>query len=123
MSGQWQAYVHTAEVALDGDERAVGAAVTVELCGHWEHAPPCRVPHRTDVSPGPDAVAVRVLFACDPAQEGTVRSGVERALQAGALPVPPPEDTVATRWRVLRSGPGELADDDSAVAARFVAGP
>ncbi len=123
MSGQRQAFVHTAEVVLDGDEGALGGAVTVELCGHWEHPPPCRVPHRTDVSPGPDAVGVRVLFACEPAQEGDVRRAVERALRAGLVPVPTPEEARGTRWRLLRSGPGEVLDDDSAVAAHFVAAP
>jgi hypothetical protein len=123
VSGERQAYVHTADVSLDGDEGAVGAAVTVELCGHWEHPPPCRVPHRTDVAPGPDAAAVRVIFACEPAQEAAVRSGVERALQAGELPVPAPEGSGVTRWQVLRSGPGEVLDADRAVAARFVAAP
>jgi hypothetical protein len=123
VSGQRQAFVHTADVVLDGDERALGGAVTVELCGHWEHPPPCRVPHRTDVSLGPAAVAVRVLFACDPAQEGDVRRAVERALQAGRVPVPTPGDGGPTRWRLLRSGPGQVVDADSAVAARFDAGP
>jgi len=35
-----------AEVRLDSgtDPAAVGAAVTVELCGHWEHEGPCRWP-------------------------------------------------------------------------------
>ena len=79
MPGRPQAFVHTAEVVVEGDDRAVGAAVTVELCGHWEHPPPCRVPHRTDVTSGAGAVAVRVLFACDPALEGEVRGGIERA--------------------------------------------
>jgi hypothetical protein len=87
VSGQRQAFVHTAEVVLDGDERALGGAVTVELCGHWEHPPPCRVPHRTEVSAGADAVGVRVLFACEPAQEGAVRRAVERALEAGQEPL------------------------------------
>jgi catechol 2,3-dioxygenase-like lactoylglutathione lyase family enzyme len=37
------------------DPAAIGAAITVELCGHWTHDPPCRWPHHTvaeDVRPG-----------------------------------------------------------------------
>ena len=40
-----QPYVTWARLALapGTDPAAVGAAVTTELCGHWEHEPPCRV--------------------------------------------------------------------------------
>jgi hypothetical protein len=61
-----------------------------------------------------------VLFACDPVAEGDVRASVDRALAAGELPVPAPDGAPPTRWRLLRSAPGELSDADSDVAARFV---
>jgi hypothetical protein len=115
-----QAFAHTALLALDGDEHAPGAAVTVELCGHWEHEPPCRVPHRTDVTEERDGLGVRVLFACPPDEEPATRAAVERALAGGALPVPAPAGTPPTRWQLLRSAPAEVADADSAVAARLV---
>ena len=117
-----QAFAHDALLVLmdGGDERAPGAAVTVALCGHWEHEPPCRVPHRTDVAATPEGLGVRVLFACDPADEGGVRASVEQALAGGDLPVAAPDDAPPTRWRLLRSAPGELSDADSAVATRFV---
>ena len=120
-----QAFAHEARIQLlDGDdERAPGAAVTVALCGHWQHEPPCPVPHRTDVAHPDDGLVVRVLFACDPAAEGDVRARVDRALDGGELPVPPPQDARPTRWRLLRSAPGELSDADGAVAARFVREP
>ena len=37
------AYAHDAVVILDpgGDSRAPGGAITVALCGHWDHEPPC----------------------------------------------------------------------------------
>ena len=40
-------FVHEAAIELaDGaDPRAPGGAITVALCGHWEHEPPCRWPH------------------------------------------------------------------------------
>jgi G6PDH family F420-dependent oxidoreductase len=51
VGGMRQAYVHQArlEPSEGGDRQAPGAAVTVALCGHWEHEPPCRVPHHTAV--------------------------------------------------------------------------
>jgi hypothetical protein len=120
-----QAFAHQGLVDLPegGDERAPGAAVTVALCGHWEHEPPCRVPHRTDVARVDDGLVVRVLFACDPADEGDVRVLVDRALAGGELPVPAPDDARPSRWRLLRSAPGELSAADSALAARFVGAP
>src|SRR3954447_1693648 len=120
-----QAFAHQGLVDLPegGDERAPGAAVTVALCGHWEHEPPCRVPHRTDLVRADDGLVVRVLFACDPAEEGEVRASVEQALASGELPVPAPEGAAPTRWQLLRSAPDGLSDADSAVAARFVASP
>jgi hypothetical protein len=119
------AFAHQGLIELldGGDERAPGAAVTVALCGHWEHEPPCRVPHRTDVAATPDGLAVRVLFACDPADEPAVRGSIEEALGGGELPVPAPDEAPPTRWRLLRSAPGDVSDADSAVAARFVREP
>jgi hypothetical protein len=77
------------------------------------------VPHRSDAARGDDGLVVRVLFACDPADEGGVRASVDQALAVGALPVPGPDDAAPTRWRLLRSAPAELSDADAAVAAGF----
>ena len=64
------AYAHDAVVALDsgGDPRAPGGAITVALCGHWDHEPPCPLaPHHTDATHGgDDTLRLRVLFAADP---------------------------------------------------------
>jgi hypothetical protein len=120
-----QSFAHQGLVELldGGDERAPGAAVTVALCGHWEHEPPCPVPHRTDVAATADGLAVRVLFACYPADEGGVRASVHQALARGELPVPAPDDAPPTRWRLVRSAPGEISDADAGVAARFAREP
>ena len=32
------------------DERAPGGAVTVALCGHWDHDGPCRWPHFSTIT-------------------------------------------------------------------------
>ena len=120
-----QAFAHQARIELlgGGDERAPGAAVTVALCGHWEHEGACEVPHRTDVAGADEDLVVRVLFACDPADEGDVRARVDRALAGGALPVPAPREAPPTRWRLLHSAPVPVPDADSDVAARFVSAP
>ena len=57
-------FVHEATVELaDGaDPRALGGAITVALCGHWEHEPPCRWPHHTDVTAAGGRVIVRTVF-------------------------------------------------------------
>ena len=120
------AYVHRARLAMtrDGDDRAAGAAVTVALCGHWDHEGPCRVPHRTAVANrDEDHVEVRVLFACEPVDADGVRLAVATALDAGELPVPPPESAPPTRWHVVDQGPGVLLDAERPVAERFVAYP
>jgi hypothetical protein len=121
-----QAYVQQARLALtpDGDERAPGAAVTVALCGHWDHDGPCSVPHRTDVVSRDDGhVVVRILFACPPEDAERVRLAVAAALDAGELPVPPPGPAPVTRWRVLDAGPAALSEGEQDVAQGFVAAP
>lgn len=43
--------MHRAELILDdeADERAPGGAVTVALCGHWDHEGPCQWPHNNAI--------------------------------------------------------------------------
>ena len=68
-----QTYVHSAQVRLEpgGDAGAPGAAVTVALCGHWEHDGPCRWPHHTAVrDPAGPELDLRVVFAADPIADG-----------------------------------------------------
>jgi hypothetical protein len=121
-----QAFAHEArlELAPDGDERAPGAAVTVALCGHWEHEPPCRVPHHSDVvARDGDHLTVRVLYACPPDDAGDVRSAVAAALDAGLLPVPGPDGGLPTRWQVLDQTPATITEGELPVAARLAAHP
>src|SRR3712207_2023776 len=74
-----RAFVLEAALELrDGvDPAAVGAAVTAELCGHWEHDGPCRWPHNNAI----DAGVFRTVFVADPGDEEQVRRRVERALR------------------------------------------
>jgi hypothetical protein len=55
-------------IEADADLRARGAGITVALCGHWEHEPPCRLaPHHTLAKRVDDKVHLRTLFVVDPA--------------------------------------------------------
>jgi hypothetical protein len=112
------AYAHEAllEMAADGDTAAPGAAVTVELCGHWEHEPPCPLaPHSTTAERVQGALRVRVVFATQPDDEPEVRRRIERALERGRL------EGVSARWRLLSSGPSAVADGERERAARLAA--
>jgi len=116
------AYAHDAVVVLDpgGDARAPGGAITVALCGHWDHKPPCPLaPHHTDATPeGEDTLRVRILFAAEPADEQRVRSLIGQALSSGRLTGP---DGRVTRWMVESSGASDIRPDESDHAARLVA--
>ncbi|WP_270889466.1 hypothetical protein [Pedococcus sp. 5OH_020] len=80
---------------LVGDPRALGGAVTSELCGHWEHPGPCRWPHHTATAVhGRDAV-VTVRFTAPEAEVGQVRQRVQAAVSRGQLVGP---DGSRTTW-------------------------
>ncbi len=93
-----QAFAHQGllEILDGGDERAPGAAVTVALCGHWEHEPPCRWPHRTEVQPDGDGWWVSVGFDAGAGEVDEVRERIRDALASGALVGP---DGRRTTWR------------------------
>jgi hypothetical protein len=118
-------FVHTAELimAADADERAPGAAITLALCGSWEHPPPCPLAaHHTAArrAAGPGAaVRLRVLFAAEPQDEPGVRGQIVAALGAGELRGP---DGGLTRWRLAAEGPDVVAAEESAHAARLANG-
>ena len=69
-------FAHEAVLRMgaDADVSAPGAAITVALCGHWEHDPPCPLaPHHTAAERVDDEVHVGTLFAVEPAREAGVR--------------------------------------------------
>ena len=114
-----QAYVHDAVVTMEagGDARAPGGAITVALCGHWDHEPPCPLaPHSTDAHRSGDTVRLRVLFAAEPAAETEVRRRIDAALSEGGLAGP---DGVTTRWQLREAHPGLLRDDEAGHAAQL----
>ncbi|WP_222849179.1 hypothetical protein [Trebonia kvetii] len=115
-----QAFVHDAVVTMeaDGDARAPGGAITVALCGHWDHEPPCPLaPHSTDAQRSGDQVRLRVLFAAEPTAETEVRGRIDAALSRGSLTGP---DGVTTRWLLRDARPGLLRDDEAEHADRLI---
>ena len=115
-----QAFVHDAVVtmAADGDSRAPGAAVTVALCGHWDHQPPCPLaPHHTGAQRSGDQLRLRVLFAAEPADEAEVRCRIEAALSEGGLTGP---DGVTSRWQLRSTRAGRLRVDEAEHAEQLI---
>jgi hypothetical protein len=100
------AFVHEAVVQLDGgtDRAAVGAAVTVALCGHWEHEPPCRWPHNNELGEGG---TFRTLFVAPDAEEAEVREKIVGALRS------------ELGWHVTRDGSRDVAPAERELAERL----
>ena len=113
-------YAHDAAVVLDpgGDPAAPGGAITVALCGHWDHEPPCPLaPHHSAVERADDGVLrLRVLFATDPDDESRVRSLIEQALSAGRLAGP---DGRVSTWTLRSSAAGRVRPDEADHAVRL----
>jgi hypothetical protein len=105
-----QVFAVEAEVrfAAGTDTRAPGGAVTVALCGHWDHDGPCRWPHHTDVDTAGDVPRVRVVYAVTPQQQPHVRALIEGALRCGE-----------PAWRADKCGPSPLKPEESLLAERI----
>lgn len=118
-----QGFAHEAVVlmAADGDVRAPGAAITVALCGHWDHDPPCPLaPHHTATERSGDEVRLRVLFAAEPADEAAVRGRIETALSQGHLQGP---DGVTTRWQFRTAHHSVVQPNETEHAERLIQEP
>ena len=117
-------YVHRAvvDVGPEADEGAPGAAVTVRLCGHWQHDGRCRWPHHTAVADRSGSrVTVRTVFVCDAAEADDVRRDIAAALAGGRL------DVVGggcgeQSWKVVEQGPADPDDDERGWIRRQAAG-
>ena len=117
-----RSYAHDAVIELEpgGDERAPGAAITVALCGHWDHEPPCPLsPHHTAARRDGDRVELRMLFAVEPEREELVRERIGEALAGGELAGP---DGQTTRWRLVSSAAGSVRPEEADHAGRLMKG-
>ncbi len=92
-------YVHTAVVDLaeGSDPAALGGAVTVALCGHWDHDGECTWPHLSTVTDEGDGVLLTTRFTAEPGDEDQVRRLIAAALDRGELVGP---DGTTSRWTV-----------------------
>lgn len=73
-------------MAADGDTRGPGGAITLELCGSWDHSPPCPVAaHHTRAERAGGTVVLRVVFATEPEDEADVRRRIDQALHSGRV--------------------------------------
>jgi len=115
-----QTFAHEAEVVMapDGDSRAPGAAITVALCGHWDHEPPCPLsPHHTQADRIAGTVHLRTIFAAETESEGEIRRRIDDALTVGQHQGPA---GVTTHWELRASQPSAVsaAEDDLATRLR-----
>jgi hypothetical protein len=110
MSGA-SAFVVEAELVLgpETDPAAIGAAVTVELCGHWEHEGACRWPHNNAVDTERDPTRFRTLYIAAQPEAAMVGERIDAALRQGP------------GWRVLSVSARPPATDELALARRLMA--
>jgi len=108
-----RAHVVEAELVLadDLDPAAVGAAVTAELCGHWEHEGPCRWAHNTAIETRREPARVRTLFVAAEDESAGVRERIERVLRD------------ATAWEVVSIRERPVAGAERDLAERLRSGP
>jgi hypothetical protein len=115
-----KAFVHDAVVAMQsgGSPNAPGGAITLALCGSWDHPPPCSfTPHYVTNTPTGESLTLRVLFATEPVNEQRVRALIGEALATGRLQGP---DGVAI-WQLRSESAGELRADEEDRAGHLVA--
>lgn len=110
-------FVQCADVLLepDGSAAAPGGAVTLALCGSWDHAGACRWPHKTSVVWDGCQGRVRVVFVAGEEDEKHVRVLINQALVGGECVGP---DGMLNRWVASSLGTGELGESDAALGAR-----
>jgi hypothetical protein len=114
-----EAFAQEAVLTMDprADEHAPGAAITVALCGHWEHHPPCRTPHHTFADRDGSQVRVRILFAAEPERADSVRHDIDQTLASGRLTGP---DGQSTRWELQSSQDSSVQVDEADHAQRLI---
>jgi hypothetical protein len=114
-----QAFAHDALLSMqpDADTRAPGAAVTVALCGTWEHEPPCPLaPHHCQADWVGTKVHMRILYAAEPDLQNMVRERIDQALADGQLRGP---DGSVTYWQLQSSEPSPITDQEAQHARRL----
>ena len=85
------------------DPAAVGAAVTVALCGDWRHSGRCRWPHNNAI----DGARFRTLYVAPDAEADDVARRIEHALRGSGS------------WEVMSVQRRDVAGDELELAARL----
>jgi hypothetical protein len=102
-------FVQCADILLEpgADPAAPGGAVTLALCGSWDHAGPCRWPHETSAQWAGDGDGrrgrLRTVFTADAEDEAHVRALIAQALAGGECMGP---DGKLSRWEASEHGAG-----------------
>jgi hypothetical protein len=81
------------------DDRAPGGAVTVALCGHWNHEGACRWPHLSTIDPEEGGLH-RLVIEFDASDQDLemVTARVDSALESGRLTGP---DGRLSVWEIV----------------------
>jgi hypothetical protein len=99
------------------DVSAPGGAITVALCGSWDHQPPCPLaPHHTRAERTGEEVRLRILFAAEADDQQRVRDLIVGALARGSGDTP---DGTGARWRLLSSAASDVQPAEQDHAARL----
>ncbi len=111
-------YAHEVRLVLDpdADARAPGGAVTVALCGAWDHNGPCVWPHHSELSSNGDVATLRTVFVAEPEREQEVRRLIAAGLEVGSLTGPGGH---VTGWRVDAGAAVPLAAGERRLVARL----
>jgi hypothetical protein len=99
------------ELHSGADRRAPGAAVTVALCGHWEHDGACRWPHNSRIDDSRVPARLRTVAIVDEPSVAEVLRRMEDGLRA------------APDWTVLAFHVGDIAEDERPLADRLLSAP
>jgi hypothetical protein len=107
-----RAFAFEAELELgpDTDPRAPGGAVTVALCGHWDHEGPCRWPHNNRIDTSEATARLRTVVVADDETAEDVITRIEGALRDDA------------RWSVLETKTDTVRADERSLADRLAGG-
>ena len=107
-----RAFVVDAELELShGSTQRLGAAVTVALCGHWEHEGACRWPHNSAIDAEREPARFRTLVVSEEAQAADVEARIEAVLRN------------AQEWRLVSVRSRLVADEERTLAERLLTDP
>jgi hypothetical protein len=90
------------------DPRAPGGAVTVGLCGQWDHEGPCRWPHHSRIDTSVNPARLHVVVATDDGRTGEILNRVETSLARDE------------RWSLRRCAIRRLSTDEQGLGRRLL---